>query len=80
MCAVFFAFALSPVIAMRQLGLGLTIAVLLDATVVRLILLPACVRLAGRWNWWLPGPLDRVLPRIDYAAESEGSPRTQTAT
>lgn len=77
MCAVFFAFALSPVIAMRQLGLGLTVAVLLDATVVRLILLPACLRLAGHRNWWLPGPLDRVLPRIDWRAESEPTPRPE---
>jgi putative drug exporter of the RND superfamily len=77
MCAVFFAFALSPVIAMRQLGLGLTVAVLLDATVVRLVLLPACLRLAGRRNWWLPGPLDRVLPRIDWHAESEPTPRPE---
>ena len=71
MTAVFIAFALSPVIAMRQLGLGLTVAVLLDATVVRLVLLPACLRLAGRWNWWLPRPLDRVLPQIDWKAESQ---------
>ncbi|HKP92205.1 MAG TPA: MMPL family transporter [Thermoleophilaceae bacterium] len=75
MCAVFFAFALSPVIAMRQLGLGLTVAVLLDATVVRLVLLPACLKLAGRWNWWLPRPLDRALPRIDWHAESEPAAR-----
>ncbi|HEX8073905.1 MAG TPA: MMPL family transporter, partial [Thermoleophilaceae bacterium] len=66
MTAVFFAFALSPVTSMRQLGLGLSVAVILDATVVRLVLLPACLRLAGRWNWWLPAWLDRMLPRIDF--------------
>jgi RND superfamily putative drug exporter len=54
MTGVFVAFALSPLISVRELGVGLTVAVILDATVVRLILLPACLRLAGRWNWWLP--------------------------
>jgi RND superfamily putative drug exporter len=70
MTAVFFAFALSPVINMRQLGLGLTVAVVLDATVVRLILLPACVRIAGHWSWWLPRPLARILPRIDWSGRT----------
>jgi putative drug exporter of the RND superfamily len=74
MTAVFFAFALSPVINLRQLGLGLTVAVVLDATVVRLILLPACLRLAGRWNWWLPRPLERILPRIAWEGEREPQP------
>jgi RND superfamily putative drug exporter len=46
---------------MRQLGVGLSVAVLLDATVVRLILLPAIIRLAGGASWWLPGPLKRIL-------------------
>lgn len=65
MIGVFVAFALSPVTSMRQLGVGLTVAVLLDATLVRLLLLPAAIRLAGRANWWLPAPLERYLPRID---------------
>jgi RND superfamily putative drug exporter len=65
MTGVFVAFALSPIVSMRQLGLGLTTAVLLDATLVRLVLLPAAIKLCGRANWWLPGWLDRLLPRID---------------
>jgi putative drug exporter of the RND superfamily len=69
MTAVFFAFALSPVINMRQLGLGLSVAVVLDATVVRLVLLPACLKLAGRWNWWLPRPLARIIPEIDWEGD-----------
>ncbi len=51
---VFAAFALSPLLALRQLGLGLAIAVLLDVSVVRCILVPACVVLFGRWNWQFP--------------------------
>ena len=61
MTGVFAAFAASDVANMRQLGVGLTVAVLLDATVVRLILLPAMIRLAGGACWWLPWPLARVL-------------------
>jgi RND superfamily putative drug exporter len=62
MTGVFFAFALSEVTNLRELGVGLTVAVLLDATVVRLLLLPAAIRLAGPANWWLPGWLERRLP------------------
>jgi RND superfamily putative drug exporter len=72
MTGVFVAFALSPIASMRQLGIGLTVAVLLDATLVRLVLLPAAIRLAGRANWWLPGWLDRLLPSVDVEGESVG--------
>jgi RND superfamily putative drug exporter len=62
MTAVFAAFAGAEVIPLRQFGVGLTIAVILDATIVRLVLLPAVMRLAGSRVWWLPGWLDRRLP------------------
>jgi RND superfamily putative drug exporter len=65
MAAVFLAFSVSPVTNIRQFGVGLTVAVLLDATVVRLILLPALIRLFGERTWHTPGWLDRVLPRFD---------------
>jgi RND superfamily putative drug exporter len=64
MAAVFLAFALSPVTNTRQFGIGLTVAVLLDATVVRLILLPALIRLFGERTWHVPRWLDRILPRF----------------
>jgi RND superfamily putative drug exporter len=64
MAAVFLAFALSPVTNTRQFGVGLTVAVLLDATVVRLILLPALIRLFGERTWHVPRWLDRILPRF----------------
>jgi putative drug exporter of the RND superfamily len=64
MAAVFLSFAASPVSNIRQFGIGLTVAVLLDATVVRLILLPALIRLFGERTWHVPGWLDRILPRI----------------
>jgi RND superfamily putative drug exporter len=55
MTAVFVAFAFAEIATMRQLGIGLTIAVLLDATIVRLVLLPAAIRLIGDAVWWGPG-------------------------
>jgi RND superfamily putative drug exporter len=61
MTGVFVAFALAPIISMRELGLGLTVAVLLDATVIRLILLPATMRLVGDRIWWMPDWMHRML-------------------
>jgi RND superfamily putative drug exporter len=65
MMAVFIAFAGAPIATVSQLGVGLTVAVLLDATVVRIVLLPALMLLAGPRVWWLPRPLQRVLPRLN---------------
>jgi putative drug exporter of the RND superfamily len=65
MMAVFIAFAGSSLATVSQLGVGLTVAVILDATVVRIVLLPALMLLIGDRVWWLPRPLERVLPRFD---------------
>jgi putative drug exporter of the RND superfamily len=65
MMAVFVAFAGAPIATVSQLGVGLTVAVLLDATVVRIVLLPALMLLLGDRVWWLPRPLARVLPRLN---------------
>jgi RND superfamily putative drug exporter len=65
MMAVFIAFAAAPIATVSQLGVGLTIAVLLDATVVRIVLLPALMLLLGDRVWWLPKPLERILPELD---------------
>jgi RND superfamily putative drug exporter len=64
MMAVFIAFAGAPIATVSQLGIGLTIAVLLDATVVRIVLLPALMLLVGDRVWWLPRSLDRVMPKL----------------
>jgi RND superfamily putative drug exporter len=63
MVVVFLSFVLGANVSVKQVGLGLAAAVLIDATLVRLVLVPAVMELLGRANWWLPGPLDRVLPR-----------------
>ena len=67
MVAVFLTFALAGTLPMKEMGLILAIAVLADAALVRLVLVPAVLRLAGHAAWWLPSWLDRVLPDIRYA-------------
>jgi RND superfamily putative drug exporter len=62
---VFAAFSLADVASIQQFGLGLAIAILIDATVVRLVLLPAAMRACGKWCWWLPAWLERRLPDWD---------------
>jgi RND superfamily putative drug exporter len=62
MVAVFAAFAVAGAPALKELGVGLAVAILLDATLVRLVVVPATMRLLGDWNWWLPRPLERLLP------------------
>ena len=57
-------FAFADIVLIKALGLGIAIAVALDATVVRALLVPATMRLLGRWNWWVPGFLARRLPDI----------------
>jgi len=59
---VFSIFATLSLLEFKQLGVGLAAAVLVDATVVRAVLLPAAMSLLGRRNWWLPPWLDRRLP------------------
>ncbi|HTU15228.1 MAG TPA: MMPL family transporter [Solirubrobacterales bacterium] len=66
MVAVFFTFALSGPLPPKEMGIILGVAVLLDAALVRLLLLPVLIRLAGRWAWWLPGWADRILPKISF--------------
>jgi RND superfamily putative drug exporter len=65
MVSVFAAFLLSPDVEVKMFAVGLTVAVLVDATVIRMILVPATMALMGDANWWLPGWLDRRMPHID---------------
>ncbi|HYI81473.1 MAG TPA: MMPL family transporter [Thermoleophilaceae bacterium] len=64
MVAIFLAFCISPYVGVREIGVGLAVAVFLDATVVRLVLLPAAMRLVGDDVWWFPRWLDRRLPNV----------------
>jgi uncharacterized membrane protein YdfJ with MMPL/SSD domain len=71
MVLVFGVFALMPIVDMKEFGIGLAAAILIDATIVRAVLLPATMKLLGRWNWYLPHRLE-WLPRLEHgdAAES----------
>jgi uncharacterized membrane protein YdfJ with MMPL/SSD domain len=66
MTAVFSVFVLTGVPSIKELGLGCAVAIALDATLVRLILVPAAMKLLGRWNWWMPSWLDRALPDLSF--------------
>jgi RND superfamily putative drug exporter len=69
MISVFGAFALGDDPSIKMFGIGLAVAVLLDATVVRMIIVPAVMTVMGDKAWWLPGWLDRILPNIDVEGE-----------
>ena len=73
MISVFLGFALGDDPAVKMFGLGLATAILVDATIVRMILVPATMKLMGRANWWLPAWLDRVLPTVDLDADEPGA-------
>ena len=77
MVSVFAVFVLTGVPSIKQLGLGNAVAIAIDATLVRLILVPAAMQLLGEWNWWLPGWLDRILPHVGLES---GAPEPTPAT
>lgn len=75
MTGVFLAFASADVATVRQLGVGLAIAIAIDSTVVRLVLLPWALRLGGRFTWWLPAWLEQRLPAVDIGGERRHADR-----
>ena len=79
MTAVFGVFVLTGVPSIKEIGLGCAIAIALDATLVRLILVPAAMKLMGEWNWWMPGWLDRLLPNLSFEG-GEPEPETRPAS
>ena len=68
MVAVFLGFATEIDVIVQMLGVGLAVAVFLDATLIRMVLVPATMTLLGRRNWWMPAWLDRLLPRLEVEA------------
>jgi uncharacterized membrane protein YdfJ with MMPL/SSD domain len=68
MVCVFAVFVGTGVPSIKELGLGNAVAIAVDATLVRLVLVPATMELLGKWNWWLPRPLARILPRAELEA------------
>jgi RND superfamily putative drug exporter len=66
MVVVFLSFAVSDETFLRLFGVGMATAILVDATIVRMVLVPAVMQVLGRANWWIPGWLDRLIPRLDH--------------
>jgi RND superfamily putative drug exporter len=77
MVVVFGVFALTGVPQIKEIGVGLAVAIGLDATLVRLVLVPSTMGLMGKWNWWLPKSLDRILPNADF--ETDHAPEEDRA-
>ena len=86
MATVFFSFGLAEAVVIKAIGLGMGLAVLVDATIVRALLVPATMRLMGRWNWWAPKPLARLHRRLGLsektidAPDPESSPTLESAS
>ena len=74
MITVFAAFALAEVITIKSIGVGMAIAVAVDATIIRVLLVPATMRLMGRWNWWAPGVLGRLVDRLGFSHVEDDDP------
>jgi RND superfamily putative drug exporter len=79
MVTVFGAFVLEDAVFLKLAGIGLATAVFVDATVVRMVLVPATMELLGDRNWWLPRWLDRLLPTVDVDGGTDGTDRTGPA-
>jgi RND superfamily putative drug exporter len=78
MVIVFGCFAAARMGAIEQIGVGLTVAVLIDATIVRCLLVPATMTLLGRWNWWAPGWLTRLHERFGLREHALPEPPVPT--
>jgi uncharacterized membrane protein YdfJ with MMPL/SSD domain len=78
MVLVFLIFAAAGLPQVKEIGVGLAVAIFLDATVVRLILVPSTMELMGEWNWWLPKRLDRILPDMDFESSGPKTPPAET--
>ena len=70
MISVFLGFVLGDDPIIKMMGLGLATAIFVDATIVRVVLVPATMKLMGDANWWIPGWLDRLLPTVDIEGEA----------
>ena len=68
------AFSTSGIVFMKMIGVGMLVALLVDATIVRALLVPATMKLLGRWNWWAPGPLRRFWERYGLREDDQAGP------
>jgi RND superfamily putative drug exporter len=70
MITVFASFVFNPDAILKLFGLGLATAILMDATIVRTVLVPATMELLGDRNWWFPAWLDRIVPQVDVERDN----------
>jgi RND superfamily putative drug exporter len=77
MALVLFAFGLAELTTVKAMGIGMGIAVVMDATIVRCLLVPATMRLLGRWNWWAPGPIARLHRLCPFGRADDLVPRNR---
>src|SRR5258705_7062043 len=75
MAAVFFGFATARSVIIQAVGIGIGLAVVIDATIVRALLVPATMRLMGRWNWWAPASLVSLHRRLGLAERNTDAER-----
>src|SRR6202040_1553713 len=61
MCAAFSGFVAGRIVGLQEFGLGLAVAIFVDATIVRCLLVPSMMAILGRWNWWLPSPVAKLV-------------------
>ena len=73
------AFATSEISFIKQNGIGTALAVLIDATIIRALLVPSLMELLGKWNWWAPAPLRRLHDRIGVSESAPGPPTAAEA-
>ena len=78
MTVVFFSFTLTTDLIVKTIGLGMAAAVLVDALIVRTVLVPAVMHILGKTNWRFPAALDRVLPHLDLESGGEASAAIET--
>ena len=78
MVFVFLSFVMGDDRIIKEFGLGLATAIFVDATVIRLVLVPATMTLLGRWNWWFPSTLDRLVPRLNIEGDPEEESMPET--
>ena len=76
MALVLFAFGLADLTVVKAMGIGMGIAIVMDATIVRSLLVPATMRLLGRWNWWAPGPMVRLYEFLALGERRRDRPAT----
>ncbi len=79
MATVFFSFGLAEAVVIKAIGLGMGLAVLVDATIIRALLVPATMRLMGDWNWWAPKPLARLHRRLGLSENTIDAPDSAAA-